>query len=162
MAERCRILLAGASMSAAPGIPLITVTKNMPDDRKTNASRFRSGSPRYGADEGSSRELIDTRFLLPILLQLRRAVLAAILSIARIRMHALAVALMMLCANLLSRAVGPPPDRAVQRSPSPDLGDVSIRYAMLMIIVCIVATSLTLFGAARLHSGDVARARTAG
>jgi MFS family permease len=83
---------------------------------------------------------------------------AAAMSVARVRMRAVAIALLVLSSGLLGQIVGPLLVGVLNDHLYAALGSVSIRYSLLLVAGCAAAAGLSLWWAARALRADRLRA----
>jgi MFS family permease len=83
---------------------------------------------------------------------------AATMDVARIRMRALAIAILLFCASLLGQVVGPLAVGALNDALQPSVGDNAIRYSLLIIAVTPVFAGLCFWAAASHYIADTDRA----
>lgn len=83
---------------------------------------------------------------------------AATMDVARIRMRAIAIAVLIFCASLLGQAVGPLAVGVLNDVLQPSLGDEAIRYSLLIIAVTPILSGLCFWAAARSYVADTERA----
>jgi MFS family permease len=89
-------------------------------------------------------------------------IFAAALSVAKLRMRALATSLMVLFASLLGQALGPLCVGALNDRLQPQFGNHAIRYSLLVIAASAVLGGLCFWSAAKHLAADRERAREAG
>ncbi|PQA87600.1 spinster family MFS transporter [Hyphococcus luteus] len=85
-------------------------------------------------------------------------IFAAAMNVARIRMRALAIAVLVFCASLLGQAAGPLIVGVLNDMLEPQLGKLAVRYSLLIIAVTPVLSGLCFWLAAASYEGDMARA----
>jgi MFS family permease len=85
-------------------------------------------------------------------------VYAAAMSVAKLRMRAVAVSVLLLCASLLGQGLGPLLVGALNDMLRPTLGDVGIRYSLLVSALCSIVGGLAFWTAIRFMERDVKRA----
>ncbi|BBC73404.1 MFS transporter [Altererythrobacter sp. B11] len=85
-------------------------------------------------------------------------VFAAIVSVARVRMRALATSILLFSAALVGQALGPLIVGALNDLLQPSLGDIAIRYSMLVIVVTAALAGLLFLLAGRFLDADARRA----
>jgi MFS family permease len=86
---------------------------------------------------------------------------AATMDVARVRMRALAIAILLFCASLLGQVVGPLAVGMLNDALQPSLGDHAIRYSLLIIAVTPVFAGLCFWAAASHYLADMDRAGNA-
>ncbi|CAN5486298.1 MFS transporter [soil metagenome] len=84
---------------------------------------------------------------------------AMVMSIARVRMRAVAISLLVLCSALLGQASGPLIIGALNDRLTPTLGENAIRFSLLVIVASAFAAGVCLLVAGRYVERDMARAR---
>ena len=82
---------------------------------------------------------------------------AATMDVARVRMRALAISIVLFCAALLGQVVGPLAVGALNDSLHASIGDDAIRYSLLIIAVTPVLAGLCFWAAASYYVADVER-----
>ncbi|WP_428409767.1 spinster family MFS transporter [Hyphococcus sp.] len=85
-------------------------------------------------------------------------IFAATMNVARIRMRALSVAVLVFCASLLGQAVGPLIVGVLNDVLAPQYGQMAIRYSLLIIAVTPVCAGVCFWMAAVSYERDMARA----
>jgi MFS family permease len=85
-------------------------------------------------------------------------VYAAAMSVAKLRMRAVAVAVLLLCASLLGQGLGPLLVGELNDLLQPSLGEVGIRYSLLVAAFCAIAGGTAFWTAIRFIERDVKRA----
>jgi MFS family permease len=85
-------------------------------------------------------------------------VFAAAMSVAQVRMRAVAISLLVFASGLLGQVIGPLLVGALNDYLNAGLGDASIRYSLLLVAGCAVAAAVCLFSAARSLRTDRLRA----
>jgi MFS family permease len=88
-------------------------------------------------------------------------VYAAAMSVAKLRMRAVSVAVLLLCASLLGQGLGPLLVGALNDMLRPSLGDLGIRYSLLVSALCSIAGGLAFLTAIRYIERDMKRAAEA-
>jgi len=88
-------------------------------------------------------------------------VFAAVVSVARLRMRAVATSILLFSSALIGQALGPLIVGALNDLLHPSLGDMAIRYSMLIIAVTAALGGLLLLCAGRFIEADMARAAEA-
>jgi MFS family permease len=83
---------------------------------------------------------------------------AATLNVARLRMRAVATSLLLLCAGLLGQILGPLFVGYMNDRLDPIVGEIAIRYSLLVIAATAIAGGLSFWAAARFYERDTARA----
>jgi MFS family permease len=83
---------------------------------------------------------------------------AATMDVARVRMRATAIAILIFCASLLGQAVGPLAVGAMNDALQASLGGEAIRYSLLIIAVTPILAGLCFWAAARHYVADMERA----
>jgi MFS family permease len=81
------------------------------------------------------------------------------MDVARIRMRATAIAVMLFCASLLGQIVGPLAVGVLNDRLLPSFGDESIRYSLLIIAITPILAAACFWAAARDYEADIERAR---
>jgi len=84
---------------------------------------------------------------------------AMVMSVARLRMRAVAVSILVLCSALLGQASGPAIIGALNDGLAPSLGQNAIRFSLLVIVASAFAAGLCLLAAGRYLDADIARAQ---
>jgi len=85
-------------------------------------------------------------------------VFAAAMSVARVRMRAVAIALLVLSSGLLGQILGPLLVGVLNDRLRPLLGGASIRYSLLLVSACATGAAVAFWWAARALRADRARA----
>jgi MFS family permease len=83
---------------------------------------------------------------------------AATMDVARVRMRALAIAILLFCASLLGQVVGPLAVGILNDALQPSVGDHAIRYSLLIIAVTPILAGLCFWAAASHYVADMDRA----
>jgi len=101
-----------------------------------------------------------TGFALTSLLTLMHQgpIYAAAMNVATPRMRAVATSLILMCASLLGQVMGPLLVGFLSDRINPALGDLSIRYAMLVTAGCAMVAGASFWGAVRYVERDTQRA----
>jgi len=85
-------------------------------------------------------------------------IFAAVMSVARVRMRAVAVSVLLFCSALLGQAAGPLLVGMANDWLAPTLGDMAIRYSLLIIAFTATMGGLMFWIAGRFIEADAARA----
>jgi MFS family permease len=83
------------------------------------------------------------------------------MSVAKLQMRAVSVAVLLLCASLLGQGLGPLLVGALNDMLRPSLGDLGIRYSLLVCALCSIAGGLAFLTAIRYIERDMKRAAEA-
>lgn len=112
---------------------------------------------------GAGRLAWMTGFALTSLLALahQAPVFAVAMSVAKVRMRAVAVSMMVLVASLLGQVLGPLLVGILNDRLHASLGDSAVRYSLLLVAVCAVAAAAAFAGAVRFVEHDRLRAAAA-
>lgn len=86
------------------------------------------------------------------------AVFAACLAVARLRMRAVATAIVVLFSGLVGQIVGPLAIGVINDALTPSLGDEAIRYSLLLLLVGLVCGAVAYFVGGNSYVRDVERA----
>jgi len=84
-------------------------------------------------------------------------VFAAALSVAKPRMRATITALLLLFSSLVGQVIGPLMIGWLNDRLAPTLGDLAIRYSMLVVVLCAFLSGLCLLAASRTLADDIRR-----
>lgn len=85
-------------------------------------------------------------------------IFAAIVSVARLRMRAVATSILLFSAALIGQALGPLIVGYLNDLLSPQLGEVAVRYSMLVIVITAIAAGIMFLLAGRYIEEDTKRA----
>ena len=85
-------------------------------------------------------------------------IFAAVMSVARLRMRAVATSILLFCAALIGQALGPLVVGYLNDLLHPSLGDVAVRYSMLVIVATAIAGGVMFLLAGRYIEADAKRA----
>lgn len=85
-------------------------------------------------------------------------IFAAVMSVARLRMRAVATSILLFCAALVGQALGPLVVGYLNDVLHPQLGDIAVRYSMLVIVVTALAGGIMFLLAGRYIEADSKRA----
>lgn len=85
-------------------------------------------------------------------------IFAAVMSVARLRMRAVATSILLFCAALIGQALGPLVVGYLNDLLHPSLGDVAVRYSMLVIVATAIAGGVMFLLAGRFIEADAKRA----
>jgi len=86
---------------------------------------------------------------------------AATMDVARVRMRALAIAILLFCASLLGQVVGPLAVGILNDALQPSFGAQAIRYSLLIIAVTPILAGMCFWAAASHYVADMERAGNA-
>ncbi len=85
-------------------------------------------------------------------------IFAAVMSVARLRMRAVATSILLFCAALIGQALGPLVVGYLNDLLHPSLGDIAVRYSMLVIVATAIAGGIMFLLAGRYIEADAKRA----
>ncbi len=85
-------------------------------------------------------------------------IFAAAMSVARARMRAVAISMLVLASGLLGQIAGPLLIGVLDDRLHPALGDAAVRYSLLLVAFCLVAASVSFFAAIVSFARDKQRA----
>lgn len=84
---------------------------------------------------------------------------AAVMSVARLRMRAVATSILVFCSALIGQALGPLIIGVLNDALLPHLGIIAIRYSMLVLVITAIAAGFMFLLAGRYLEEDAQRAQ---